>query len=567
MNSMSVTIRRLTMTFIVFLLAVSAVAAYVQVSNQAFFAGPTLAQGVYDPRDCPPYDAPLRGTIYDRTGIPLAWSWPDPNAKACGYTRSYNKDAVNAGLGPLLGYFSYKYGVGGLESAYNEYLAGIGKGTSPDDVQNKILHKPRYGNDLYLAIDLRLQQKANQYYDSSAFYKHSAGSPCQPTSTAPGGLVVEDPGTGEILALVSRPSYDPNRISGEDAAYWQQLNTDPNVPLYDHATQGLYVPGSTFKTLTMIADLDSTGADLTAKTYDQAAATHFQPFGTGHDVEWVDYTRNGEWQGIPNLFPMSLQDGFAYSDNTIFARAAIDVGKDKWLSYAQKFGIAVPGADVPPVPFDAPYNQSSVYPQFINGKPTDFDKNLLADSGFGQGDLLISPLTMAEITSAIATGGKLFDPHVVRTVAAHSDNPATSANPPKSLTPPAPDPDRIQEYQNKYWTSGQIFQRGDTAAKLRQAMWAVTSYGTGVLSRSGVALADQAIKVGGKTGTGEDANGGVKTTWWISLAPVNPNDFTFQSPHQLITVLEKDKAGEGACQVYVAYDTYEAARQLGYLKV
>jgi len=557
MVNMSATIRRLTMTFIVFLLAVSAVSAYIQVSNQAFINGPALAQGDYDPRTCPPYDAPLRGTIYDRNGIPLAWSWPDPNAKACDYTRSYNKDAVNAGLGPLLGYFSYKYGKGGLESAFNEQLAGIGSGASLDDLQRKLLHEPRYGQDIYLTIDLRLQQKANQYYDSSA--RH--GGVCQGSGSPPGGLVVEDPNSGEILALVSRPTYDPNRIANEDTAYWQQLNADPNVPLYDHATQGLYVPGSIFKTLTLLADLDN-GADLTAKTYDQDAATHFKPYGTGHDVEWVDYTRLGQWQGIPDLFPMSLQDGYAYSDNTIFARAAIDVGKDKWLDYAKRFGIKVPGADVAPVPFDAPYNQSTVY-TYTNGKPTDFsDRNKLADSGFGQGDLLISPLTMAEMTSTIATGGKLFDPHVVRTVAAHADNPATSANPPKQLAAQSPDPDRIQQYQS----SGQIFQRGDTAAKMRQAMWAVTSYGTGNLSRNGVALADQPIKQGGKTGTGEDANGGVKTTWWISLAPDDqaPNA---GGPAQLVFVQEKDKAGEGACQVYVANDTFEAARQLGYLRI
>jgi cell division protein FtsI/penicillin-binding protein 2 len=175
---------------------------------------------------------------------------------------------------------------------------------------------------------------------------------------------------------------------------------------------------------------------------------------------------------------------------------------------------------------------------------------------------LINPLTMIEIDSAVATGGKLFDPHVVRTVAPHTDNAGTVQKPPQQLNPPAADQGRIQEYQ----TSGQIFQRSDTAAKLRQAMWAVTSYGTGVLSRNGVVLADQPIKEGGKTGTGEAGDGSIATTWWISLAPDDQAPVA-GGPPQLTFVQEKDKAGEGACQVYVANDTYEAARQLGYLKI
>jgi cell division protein FtsI/penicillin-binding protein 2 len=350
-NNMTATIRRLTMTFIILLLAISAVAAYVQVSNQAFIDGPTLSQGTYDPRACLG-DAPVRGTIYDRNGIPLAWTVPDKNAPLCPFRRVYSTDAVNAGFGPLLGYFSYKRGVAGLEASFNDELAGI----KTSDLQRQLLHEPRFGDDLYLTIDLRLQQKANGYYDSSAFYKHSATSVCQPAGSPPGSLVVEDPNTGEILALVSRPSFDPNRI--DDDAYWSQLNNESGSPLIDHATLPT-IPGSTFKTLTMIASLDN-GGDLTGQNYDQATATHFQPEGS-YDIEWVDYTKKGEWQNIQ--FPISMQDGYAYSDNTIFARVAVDVGKDKWLSTAEKFGIKVPGANVQPVPFDAPvYQNSSIYP-------------------------------------------------------------------------------------------------------------------------------------------------------------------------------------------------------------
>jgi len=567
MNNMNVTIRRLTTTFLIFLLLVSGVAAYVQVANQAFFNGPALAHNAkYDgARSCPPFDAPVRGTIYDRTGIPLAWSWPDPNAKNCGYTRTYSDAAVKAGLGPLLGYYSDRYGVAGIESAYNDELSGTGSATSVPDQVNKIFHRPTFGNDIYLTIDLRLQQKAYDNYDGSAIFKHSAGSPCQPSQNPPGASIVEDPKTGEILAMVSRPAYDPNRIAQDDDAYFQQLANDKvGAPLLNHATQSLVIPGSTFKTMTLLAALDN-GESLTDQQFDQAAATHFQPFGSGFDVKWKDYL-DGQWAGLQ--FPISLQDGFAYSDNTIFAREAVKVGKDKWLGYAQKFGIAVPGRDVPVVPFDGMLPgdqktyQSRVYPQLTNGKPTDFDLNLLANSGFGQGDLQITPLTMSEIAGAVATGGQLFEPYVVRSVVAHTDiTGATDKKPPQQVQPPDP-----THSPKEYVTSGSIFQRPDTAAKARQAMWAVSSYGTGAtVSHNGKHLADSAIHQGGKTGTGEAGDGSIATTWWLSLAPDDqaPNS----GPAQLTFTLLKERAGEGACQAFVGEDTYEAARQLNYLKV
>jgi cell division protein FtsI/penicillin-binding protein 2 len=562
---MSVTIRRLTTTFIIFLLVVSGVAAYVQISNQAFINGPALAQGDYDPRKCPPYDAPLRGTIYDRNGIPLAWTVSDPNAPICPFRRIYSADAVSAGLGPVLGYFSYKYGKAGIEATFNDQLSGTGTASSVSGQLDKILHAPRYGSDLYLSIDLKLQQKANQYYDASAIYKHSAGSPCQPQGSPPGALIVENPNSGEILAMVSRPSFDPNRI--DDDTYWKQINSDPNAPLLNHATQGLYVPGSTFKTVTLGATLDN-GANLTQGVYSQDDATHFVP--DGFDFKWVDYL-NGEWQSGNFIvqFPMSLEDGYTYSDNTIYARAAVDLGKDKWLSQVARFGIAIPGRTVPPVPFDAPSEQSRAYPAITNGKPTNFDTNLLASSGFGQGDLQITPLTETEIASAVAADGKFYDPHVVDWVAPHQDNPATAQQAPKTLPPPAsPDnaPSGWSYSTPQLYGDGSVFQRNDTAAKVRQAMWAVSSQGTGAtVFRGGTNIAGTPIHQGGKTGTGEAGDGSVLTTWWLSLAP--DDQAPGSGPAQVTSALVKEKAGEGACQVFVAEDTYEAARQLGYLKV
>ena len=533
--NMNVTIRRLMSVFTLLFLLISGVAAYVQVSNQAFLGGPVLAQGDYDPRRCPPFDAPLRGKIFDRNGVLLAESVPDSTA-TCGYRRKY----YDPSLSPLIGYFSYRFGTAGIESAYNTALSGVNQ-NSPwgtpnpagevDDLQNKILHQPRSGQDIYLTIDEKLQQQANKLYDT-----HANGNVCQPAgSNPPGSLIITDPRNGEILAMVSRPFYDPNKI--DDPNYFQQLQAAPDKPLLNHATQALYAPGSTFKTVTMVGALESDPNAL-QQTYTQDEAVNYVV--NGQPFRWDDFI-NGY---PPNLqFPITMEDGYAYSDNIIFAREAVKLGADKWLATVRKFGIQTPGVDVEPVPFDAPYAPSAAYLAKTNGKPTDFSPNLLAESGFGQGQLLISPLTMAEVTGAVAADGNLYVPHVVMQAKPKVGGPFTQ------------DP--------QLYSGGQIFSP-DTAAKVRHAMWSVSSYGTGsTVSHNGIHLADSPVKEGGKTGTAQ-LESGLPHTWWISLAP--DDAAPGGGPAQLVITVMKEHSKEGACQVFVADDTYLAARNLGYLK-
>jgi peptidoglycan glycosyltransferase len=521
-------IRRLVNVLIVIFVALSAVAAYIQVSNRAFFNGPVLAQGPYAPLSCPPKAVPLRGTIYDRNGIWLARTVPDPNA-TCGYRRVYNPVAVQAGLGPLLGYFSYKYGTAGIEATYNDQLAGIEYSTTLQDFEARLLHKPRYGADVYLTIDLRLQEAANNLYNQSAL----EGGVCQPPgSNPPGALIVEDPSTGEILALVSRPAYDPNRI--DDPAYWRQITSDPDAPLLDHATQGLYVPGSTFKTVTLAAALD-TGLVSLGTTFSRNQAIYFTV--NGQHLVWSDYFN--DWRGVVS-FPLSVEAAYAYSDNIAYARLAVQMGAQTWLNYVGRFGIAIPGRNVPPVPFDAPYTQSRAYNPTTDGQPTTFDANLLASSGFGQGQLLISPLTMTEITSAVAANGVLWDPHVVWKVVPHGVNP-------NDVAPVSP----------VMYGGGPVFS-AQTAASIRRAMWAVATYGTGAagLQRNGVYPYQTFVYMGGKTGTGQ-LHSGLPQAWWISLAP--DDQAPGGGPARLVITISKEHSGEGACQVWVANDLYQYA--------
>lgn len=524
MNSVTTgSIRRLLTTFLILFLIISGVAAYVQISNQVFINGPVLAHGTYDGRTCPPYDAPIRGTIYDRNGVKLAWTVQDSKAKSCGYRRQYDPRVASSGLAPLLGYYSTRYGTSGVENAFNDALAGVQHGETLADVTDKLLHRPRHGQDIRLTIDINLQVAASNAYDN-AYLSKSAVSSCQPDgSNPPGSMVVEDPHTGEILAMVSKPSYDPNQI--DNTGYFQQLQADPGLPLLNRAAQGLYVPGSTFKTLTLLAALDSGSASLDQTfTKDEAIAYVVN----GEHINWDGYNA-GEWQSgrYVATFPMPLIDGYAFSDNVIFARQAVATGADTWLSYLRRYGITTPGTHVSPIPFDAPYKQSSGFNAIAsNGQPQDFNVNLLAESGFGQGQLLISPLTMTEITSSIAADGMLYSPHVLL----GGD------------------------------TSSQQVISQTAAAGVRKAMWAVVDHGTGATypnPTGGPQLLDSPPHEGGKSGTGQgdEAN---PQSWWISLAPDDQYPNGGNSAKLVITVM-KEHSGDGGCQAWVADAAYRFA--------
>jgi cell division protein FtsI/penicillin-binding protein 2 len=535
-NPIGPAIRRLTSIFIALLLIISAVAAYTQVSDQAFFNGPLLAESqTYNARGhCPPYDAPVRGTIYDRNGIKLAWSAPDPNA-TCGYRREY----LDPTLSPLIGYFSYKYGTAGVEQTYNDKLAGIQSGVTATQVYNHLLHKPQYGEDIYLTIDEKLQKYVNSVYNASAIF---GGPVCQTAADPNGAVVVENPTNGEILAMVSHPYYDANKI--DDPGYFQSLQNDPNLPLINRGAVGVYPPGSTFKTVTMTGAFNEGDASLTT-SYSKQDAVYYTV--NGEQINWDDYL-NGEWQNAQ--FPITLQDGYAYSDNTLYARLAGQVGASKWLDYARRFGIATPGqgsAPVTPPAFDAPFEPSRAYNATTNGQPTDFNANLLAESGFGQGQLLISPLTMATIASTVAANGYLYTPHIgLKVVPNGVASSSVLPNPPSVYN--------------------QVMSP-ETASTIRQAMWAVSQYGTGSAGlgpHNGYYVYNSPAHMGGKTGTAQLPSGDPHA-WWIGIAPDDASG-AGTGPAKYAIALIKEHSGEGACQVYVANDVmlYALQHNVGY---
>jgi penicillin-binding protein A len=526
--NMNAAIARLTYALIALLLLISLVMVDVQV-----FQSSSLNASGYNPRHCLASEEPVRGSIFDRNGVLLVDSVKDATAP-CGIRRQWSQAAVNAGLGPLIGYFSYKYGTSGVEAYYDQQLSGATIAASCDvtevdclikegqDTYNRLLHKQSQGSDLYLTIDLKLQEQVNALYNQDA----ETGGACQvPGSDPAGSITVEDPNTGEILAMISRPYFDPNRIN--DDTYWQTISTRTDSPLANRAAQFRYTPGSTFKTVTMAAGIDSGQVSLNTQfTKDQALYFNVPQ---GEPLRWDDYfpsaTSNG-WQGI--RFPLTLQDGYAYSDNIIYARLAIQERAQTWQDYVRRFGIETPGTTTNVIQFDSEMAQSRAY----NPGAT-FNNDLLAESGFGQGQLAITPLTMTEITSTMAANGNLMVPHI----ALKQVPPGLASS---SISPQSP----------QVFGGGPIIQP-NTASAVRRAMRAVVQYGTAAAGQA-VKLADSPADIGGKSGTAQ-LGSGLPHAWWISLAPAGGSNSS------LVVVVMKEHSGEGACQIFVSEDVYKCA--------
>src|SRR5215467_9325990 len=150
-------IGRLTNVFLALFLLLSGGIVYWQV-----FQAQTLSTSTYNPRHCDVGNQPVRGSIYDRNGVLLAYSEYDPKAD-CNYRRIY----CFPSLSPLMGYFSYIYGETGIEAAYDDFLTGA-KGAGQSTLTNfwdQTLHRSIYGADLYLTIDWRVQNLINKEFD------------------------------------------------------------------------------------------------------------------------------------------------------------------------------------------------------------------------------------------------------------------------------------------------------------------------------------------------------------------------------------------------------------------
>ncbi len=385
-------------------------------------------------------------------GKPIAFSEPVDNAYR--YQRVYDNEIYSG----VTGYFSVFRGATGIESAANSYLSGQSSSQFFEQVNAVLSGNPVTGAAVELTLDPKLQQAA---WDALGSYK--------------GALIAIDPKTGHILAMVSKPGFDANKIAGHDsdkvAKNYAELEADSAKPLINKTIGGdLYHPGSVFKLVVAAAALES-GQYTNKSTFLNPVSVKLP--NSSSEVFNSSRAACGSGSTVSLIYAMR------FSCNVPFVELGIALGQDRLRAQAELFGfgkeIRVPMVSTP-----------SVFPE-------EMDDAQLGLSSFGQFDVRVSPLQMALVSSAIANGGLMMQPNLIESVI--SPNLSVIASPqPEVLAQPI---------------------TAATAESLKKMM--VQGVTKGVASNAAVAGA----KVAGKTGTAENGKGERVTLWFTGFAPSN----------------------------------------------
>lgn len=270
-------------------------------------------------------------------------------------------------------------GRSGIEAAYEKQLKGTNGATISIVDENGstkstvATQEKQDGQDITLTIDIDLQRDLYNAFDED----QSASVAMNPTN-------------GEVLALVSTPSFDSNDfIYGFSTEEWDDLNNDEDQPLTNRF-RATWVPGSTMKSITAAIGLETDSLDASK---DFGAEMKWQK-----DSSWGDYFVTTLHAPNPN----NLRNALIYSDNVYFAKAALEIGKDNLEKGYKSLMI---GEDIP---FELALTKSQYTSDSFD------DEILIADSGYGQGQILMNPVQMTSIYSSFMNDGKMMTPHVVK---------------------------------------------------------------------------------------------------------------------------------------------------------
>jgi penicillin-binding protein 2 len=280
-------------------------------------------------------------------------------------------------------------GQAGLEATYNRFLMGsegmrrvivnsLGVEVREEEKQDAV-----DGPKLELTLDAGLQQAMEQAFGDRS-----------------GSGVALDPNTGAVLALVSRPAFDPNEFSaGIDAGRWARLSNDPSTPLINRVIQGQYSPGSLFKIIVATAALEE--GVITPETSLHCGG-QITLYGN------VFHCHRAQGHGT-----ISLRRALAESCNVYFFQVGVRLAIGRIARYAKMFGLGSATG------FDLPHEMSGLIPdpewkQRVLGKPWYAGETVSV--AIGQGQVNVTPLQMACVAACVANGGKLPQPYVVRAI-------------------------------------------------------------------------------------------------------------------------------------------------------
>ena len=341
---------------------------------------------------------------------------------------------------------------------------------------------PGKGSDVTLTLDARIQRAAEAVLEGQR-----------------GAAVVIDPRNGDVLALASQPGYDPNDfVPSVPAAIWDVLRNDPARPLYNRATGGEYAPGSTFKPATLLAALHT--GKVTAETR-YTCPGYFQ-LGSARFRCWQHWGHGS----------IDLQAAIRYSCNVYLFHAALEAGPEAVQAMARSCGFGRPTEisldfERPGLVPDNEWKRRERRDSWRDGDT--------CNQAIGQGALLVTPIQMGLYAAALANGGTLWQPRLVRQITA-ADGTAQEIAPAAAPDGPRWKPQHIRT--------------------VREGMRDAVNQPDGSGKRAALAQ----VVVAGKTGTAEYGvkGSGRKMTWMIAFAP-------FEEPRYAVAVLVEDGVSGG----------------------
>ena len=396
----------------------------------------------------------------------------------------------------------------GIEKIYDKELRGENGGQQVEvDVSGKPVQilgrkEPVPGDDLELTIDIKLQQAAEKAVDEqlTQIGAHAAAA------------VVMNPQTGEVLALVSRPAFDPNLFAhGISSKDWAVLNNNPFHPMDDKAITGEYPPGSTFKIVTGTAALTEGKVSPEEKILD-----------TGH--HWIIPKGNSEGEALGWI---NFKEALAHSDNVYFYEMGNRLGIDNLEKYARMFGLgARTGIDLPYEADGLVANRRYKEKNFEDGE---WYLSETFDAAIGQGFNLVTPLQAAMVMGEIAADGKRYKPHVVSRIQTQNG-------------------EVVKDFQPELLSTLEV---PESVIKLvQEGLHDVTKFGTAASTFRGFP-----VDIAGKTGTAENSQGR-DHGWFVAYGP-------FDNPNIVVAVIVEQGGFGAQSAVPIGREILEAAFHVG----
>ncbi len=375
----------------------------------------------------------IRGSIQDKNGEVLV--------KSTKYKTSVKRKYVYPrSFSHVIGYSSKNLGSSGLEAFYNKEL--MSSSDTIEALRSQINDYYIQGNTINLTLDRSLQVYASEQLGSKR-----------------GAIIVLRPDTGEILAMVSKPNFDPSNIQND----WESLIKDKKSPLLNRAVEGLYAPGSIFK-------LVVTSSILKNNLQDREIECTGEVNIGGYVIKDNDNKAHGK---------IKLEDALKHSCNSYFIRQGLQLGYSNINNEAAKFRLNKS------IPTDLKISESVF--------PNKTDDSNVAQQSIGQGEVLMTPVHAALMAAAVANKGIMMQPYVVSSITNSEEK-------------------TIKDFKPKQM--GQVMDE-KTAQKMKDLMVEVVKSGTGTKAKISKVL------VAGKTGTAEVGGDQRSHAWFVGFAPAD----------------------------------------------